>query len=185
MENHFPFSSRPYLITAILILAAGLVVSFFYIRKNSNGPELLPSPSVSAEITPSLEVARSILLAKAQIKFPEVISSSLLSADKLTEDLKMFLFNDATAVSVKNLQYENKSKGYQIDYILNTPFRDTFYRFTSLAYPPDSAKWQIVYSREANLFAFIEIENKEYQARVNQTRDKNNQSLVSIQIISK
>lgn len=185
MENRFSLSNRVHLITAMLILAAGLVISFFYIRNKSNGPEPLPSPSVSAAVTPSLEVARGVLLAKAQIKFPNISSSSLLSVDKLPEDLKMFLFNDATAVSVKNLQYENKSKGYQIDYILNTPFRDTFYRFTSLAYPPDSAKWQIVYSREANLFAFIEIENKQYQARVNQTRDKNNQSLVSIQIISK
>lgn len=157
MENRFPFSSRIYLVTAMLILAAGLMVSFFYVRNNSKRPGYSSSPSVSAEIIPSIEVVRSVLLAKAQIKFPNIISSSAISVSQLPKDLNTFLFNDAKDIKAKALYYDDKTKGYAIDYVLDTPWRDTHYRFLGLAYPADSALWKQLSARQTSLFSVVEL----------------------------
>src|SRR3989338_2862945 len=132
MENK-PFSySRVHLTIVALILVAGLTFSFFLFKNKLNRPDSSLSPSPTAVFTPTLEIAKSILLAKAQIQFPKVISTLSLPPDKLPQDLNDFLFNDATTISAQTLQYENGNKGYQIAYNLSTPFQDTFFRFISL-----------------------------------------------------
>lgn len=183
MENNFTSSNARALTVAVVVLLFGLVISFLYVRRQPAQPS--PSPSSSAEITPTLEVVKSVLLGKALIKFPDTASSLAISINQLPKDLNVFLFDNSTNLSVKTVKYTDGAKGYQIEYTANLPWRDINNKFINLANPSGRSSWSLVAGRLAELFGFVEMENNQYQVRVDQSFNNNQSTLVLIQIISK
>lgn len=166
----------------VLLIAAGAMLVFGLIKISgwplSFTPE--PSPFPSA---PSLEDMQRVVVGKSVLKFPAVTNKQEISRSLLPQELARFIKSEAENLIVRKVVYENKAKGFEIQYALSRiSLMDLDSEFGRT---PSANGWQLLMGQRSNLFALREIENSKYQMKISQSVEENNVIAVSIEILSK
>ena len=157
--------------SAVVVVGVAIFLGVYYFRTRDRAE---PFPD------PTLREAREAVLSKATFEIPAATSWKEIPHEELPASLAGLVLPNASQVNIEQGMYKSAKSGFRIGFSVPRSIADVHFEYLQKI---QGLGWKMLMGNRTQVFAIIDLENRDFQARIFETGLGASQTRIEIEAI--